>query len=218
MNTIRHLLKGRSRGVLGHEQAMKAAVLVPLVEVDGHWSVVFEKRAQTLSRQAGEICFPGGRVDVTDPDEQYTAIRETREELGVLETEIELIGELDIFMPSEKLTIFPYVGVLSTRNFHPNMAEVAEVFTVSLSTLLAYHPHKYEIWLEPKPAPDYPYHLIPQGRNYPFRKEYHQQWFYEMEHHVIWGMTARLLTHFLDLVRQSAHPNPEHESMEVKHV
>ncbi len=196
-------LSTRNRGILGHEHSVKTAVLVPLLHDGDDWFVLFEKRASTLRRQAGDICFPGGHVDETDPDEKYTALRETSEELGISLDEIEFIGSLDIFVASSKLLVFPYVGVILTGQLVPNPAEVEEIFKIELPALLAHQPQVYDIPLVPTPPPDFPFHLIQHGKNYSFRQETRRQWFFEIEGRVIWGLTARILAHFLDVVRQT---------------
>jgi peroxisomal coenzyme A diphosphatase NUDT7 len=203
---LRQYLNVRNRSILGHENCTKTAVMIPLVQEGNDWSILFEKRAMTLRRQAGEICFPGGHVESNDPDEQYTALRETSEELGVPESQIEILGPLDIFVPSSALMVSPYVGIVSKEQICPNPSEVEQVFTVNLSTLLTYHPKVYDILLVASPPPDFPYHLIPQGKNYPFREERRKQWFYEVDGWVIWGLTARILTHFLDVLRSAPYP------------
>jgi peroxisomal coenzyme A diphosphatase NUDT7 len=200
---FRQYLNARTRNVMGHENCIKTAVMVPLVRAGNDWSILFEKRAATLRRQAGEICFPGGHVESNDPDEQYTALRETSEELGVPESQIEILGPLDIFVASPILMVSPYVGVVPMEKLQPNPAEVEQVFTINLSTLLAHHPKVYEVLLVAEPPADYPYHLIPHGKQYPFRQERRKQWFYEIDGWVIWGMTAHILTHFLDVVRSA---------------
>ncbi len=203
MHHLQQILASRTRGIMGQENAVKTAVLIPLLQQKNGWSILFEKRAKTLRRQAGEICFPGGHVEKTDPDEQYTALRETSEELGILANEIEIVGPLDIFVSLTGLMIYPYVGIIHSEKLEPNSAEVDELFTITLSELLAYHPSVYDILLAAVPPADFPYHLIPQGKNYPFRQEHRQQWFFELDGRIIWGLTARILVHFLEIFRKA---------------
>jgi coenzyme A diphosphatase NUDT7 len=73
---------GRKAKILGHENTIKSAVLLPLFFDSGECYVLFEKRARTMKRQPGEICFPGGTREPSDDDSEYTAIRESSEELG----------------------------------------------------------------------------------------------------------------------------------------
>ena len=71
-----------------------SAVLIPLVQIDGEWSIVFEVRSQELTWQPGEICLPGGKVEKTDTNSAMTAIRETTEELGIPYSDVQLLGSL----------------------------------------------------------------------------------------------------------------------------
>jgi peroxisomal coenzyme A diphosphatase NUDT7 len=199
LDAFRH----RHRSLLGEEQYVKTAVLVPLVQAaDGEWAVLFERRALTLRRQAGEVCFPGGHCDPADVSERRTAIRETCEELGVPESQIEYIGELDVLMTWSRLMVYPFVGIIRhPEDIQPNPSEVAEAFTVPLAVLLATKPQVHVVTLQPQPSGDFPYHLVPGGQEYAWREAKVSQMFYELDGQVIWGMTARILSHFLDLVR-----------------
>ena len=63
-------LAGRQPEILGHEQLLKYAVLLPLIEVHNETHILFEVRSMSLRRQPGEICFPGGKVDPEDLDQR----------------------------------------------------------------------------------------------------------------------------------------------------
>ena len=74
-----------------------AAVVIPLIQKDGEYHILYEQRAMELAHQPGEICFPGGRVEVGE-DPKQAAIRETTEELLVDADQIELLAALDAQM------------------------------------------------------------------------------------------------------------------------
>jgi 8-oxo-dGTP pyrophosphatase MutT (NUDIX family) len=191
-------LKNRQRDILGHEQATQSAVLIPLLKKAGEWHVLFEVRAEHLNRQPGEICFPGGRVDETDRNDKETAIRETCEELQLPKKHIQLIGPLDILVSSEYFFVYPHVGVINEQaNISPNPGEVDEVFTVPLSWLKQNDPLLYYLELEVKRDQEFPFHLIPNGKDYDWRKHRKPEYFYLYHDRVIWGLTARILKHFL---------------------
>lgn len=195
-------LKNRKANILGHEHALKTAVLVPLVEVEGKTCLLFEKRSRTLQHQPGEICFPGGRKDPTDGQSQTTAIRETCEELGLTPGDIEMLGELDTLVTPSSLIMRSFaarIKDISLIQFNP--AEVEKVFWIPLDYLLEYRPLEFELILKPEFPDDFPLHLIPQGVNYPFRINRVQQYFYIWQEEVIWGLTARMLHHFLELLK-----------------
>ena len=77
---------------IGEETAMRFAVLIPLVQVNGEWHVLFELRSLTMRKQPGDISFPGGRNDPSDATPVDAAIRETHEELGVNPSNIKNLG------------------------------------------------------------------------------------------------------------------------------
>ena len=74
-----------------------AAVPVPIFEKDGSLHVLLTKRSDMVEHHRGEISFPGGKVDLTDPDLKHCALRETSEEVGISPDEVRLIAELDDF-------------------------------------------------------------------------------------------------------------------------
>ncbi|QDX94468.1 CoA pyrophosphatase [Brevibacillus laterosporus] len=197
----------RQRGILGQEESRRTAVLVPLIRNErGEWSVLFEKRASTLRSQAGEICFPGGHVDPIDHNEWEAARRETSEELAIDPSKIIYAGDLDILVLSSSLLVYPYVGFVHTEitDLTPNPDEVEEVFVVSLQTLLDTIPDRFDIDLRFEPGEDFPYHLIANGRDYKWRHGKLPEYFYEVDGRIIWGLTARILMHFLQFFRKQS--------------
>ncbi|HQV29137.1 MAG TPA: CoA pyrophosphatase [Thermoflexales bacterium] len=112
-------------------------VLVLLYPVDGVAHVVLTRRTETLGKHRGQISFPGGRMDAGDHDLIATALRETREELGIEVSEANVLGTLTpLYIPPSNYLIHPAVAALPGRpRFAPNPAEVAEVIEVALETL-----------------------------------------------------------------------------------
>lgn len=195
-------LRNRRANILGHEQSLKTAVLLPLVEWDGKICVLFEKRSLNLKHQPGEICFPGGMKDPDDPQALDTAIRETCEELGITPDNIEVIGELDTLITPSSLIMRSFVAWIKDSSLiQINPDEVDKVFMIPLDFLLEYQPKKHDLIFKPDFSNDFPVQLIPRGENYPFRLNRMQQFFYIWEGEVIWGLTARILTHFIDLLK-----------------
>ncbi|WP_245631916.1 NUDIX hydrolase [Alicyclobacillus ferrooxydans] len=203
VQAIRQTLAARKQGLLGYIDARKTAVLVTLQpNAHGELEVLFEHRAKTLRRQPGEISFPGGHIEPSDNSEADAAIREASEELGVSVSDIELVGALDVLPAGSSLLVYPFVGLIRQGvRLNPNPDEVAEVFSLSCNRLLMFDPDVYDIPLKPEFPEDFPYHLIPNGRNYKWRTAVQRQYFFQMDGWVIWGLTARILKHFLDLQR-----------------
>ncbi|MBB6444217.1 NUDIX hydrolase [Bacillus benzoevorans] len=195
-------LKDRKPSILGHEKLPKYAVLLPLVTIENETHVLFEVRAMSLRRQPGEICFPGGRMDKSDVDERQCAIRETTEELGIAEAEIEDIIPLDILHSPNGNLVYPFAGEISIfEQIKPNTSEVGEIFTVPLSFLLETKPEIHRVHLVVQPEEGFPYDLISGGENYQWQRRNVEQYFYQYNGKVIWGLTARILSHFIELLR-----------------
>ncbi len=195
-------LQGRRRQIMGHRQAAQSAVLLPLVEVEGELSILFEKRAPHLFRQPGEICFPGGGVEEDDNSAAMTAVRETCEELGLETDDIEVIAPLDVVITPFSAIIYPYLGYIKdSQRIRINPDEVETIFYVPVDYLLHNKPLRKNLAFKMAPPDDFPYDLIPNGRQYPFRQANYPQHFYIWQEHVIWGLTALIVTHFLSLIQ-----------------
>lgn len=205
LNTLRLKAKVQQHTthILDSHKYIHSAVLLPLIQQeDGRYSLLFEVRSRHLKTQPGEICFPGGHIQPEDDSEEEAALRETCEELGVSPGSLELWGSLDILITPFMQIIYPFVGLLKEpQNIKPNPEEVEEIFTVPLELLLNLSPEYHEITIEAQPPEDFPFHKIPHGRNYRWRKARWPELFYEFEGRIVWGLTARILHHFLNIIR-----------------
>ena len=188
--------------VLGSRDFAKFAILLPLIEKDGEVHVLFEKRAETLRKQPGEVCFPGGRIDPGDKSPKSAALRETDEELGISEDEISAVFPLDYMVSPFGMIIYAFAGFIDpAAKFEPNPAEVGELFSVPLSFFLNNPPRVYQITFDVQPEESFPYDLIVGGRDYSWRARNMEEYFYLYEDKVIWGLTARVLSHFIDVIK-----------------
>ncbi|TLS38172.1 NUDIX hydrolase [Pseudalkalibacillus caeni] len=201
LDKISKVVKNREAKILGSEKFFKSAVFLPLIEKNGEVHVLFEVRAKHMRRQPGEICFPGGKVDLADKDEQSAAIRETCEELGVTKDQIKPLASLDYVVTSFRSMIYPFVGVIEAdAQLSLNQAEVHEVFTVPLQFFIEKPPDCHTIELHIKPEETFPFHLIPNGEDYKWSRGSFDEYFYHYENYVIWGLTARILHHFVEVI------------------
>jgi 8-oxo-dGTP pyrophosphatase MutT (NUDIX family) len=159
----------------------RAAVLIPLFFKRGEAHMLFTRRTDKVEHHKNQIAFPGGRHDAIDIDLSETAIRETWEEMGIDRKDIRLLGRADDFLTNSNFMVTPYVGYIPYPYlYNVNHDEIAEVFEISLQTLL--DPQIFEI----KP-------LIKDG----FRWKTH---YYHCDGVVIWGVTGFLLSNFLSIV------------------
>ena len=113
-----------------------ASVLVPVILRDDP-TVLFTVRASHLRNGAGQISFPGGRAEATDPSPEHTALRETFEEIGLPAGQVEVIGRLGHYVSRNGHGITPVVGLVQPPlTLRQNPEEVAEIFEVPLTFLL----------------------------------------------------------------------------------
>ena len=197
LKRIKEKLKKPKPLFMGEESAVRSAVLIPLVEKDGEWHVLFEVRAQNMRKQPGDCSFPGGRIDDGETPRD-AVIRETCEELGVKRTAIEIMDDLSPYVMSPNFIVYPFVGVLhDIRSLHPNADEVEEIFTVPLSWLMTHEPELHTISLQPIMKEDFPFDKIQNGKNYKWRAGVVEEYFFEYNNYVIWGLTARVLNYFI---------------------
>ena len=195
---IKHTLRDHEMENISEARVVQAAVLVPLVERDGVPHILFEERNSTIP-QGGEICFPGGHVEDGEAPED-AALRETSEELLVDPRQIELVAPLHCLRANGAREIRSFLGVLRDYAGTWEADEVARTFLLPVEWLRQRPPEIYEGRIVNALGDDFPYELIPGGRDYPFASGVHRFYFYRTEYGVIWGLTAQLLYHFLKLL------------------
>lgn len=114
-----------------------AAVLVPLINRPGGPTVLLTQRTAHLNDHAGQISFPGGRVDETDADRIATALREAEEETGLPRRQVHVIGILPDYDIPTGFRVTPVVGWIEPPvRLEPDPFEVAELFEVPLAHFL----------------------------------------------------------------------------------
>ncbi|PLT35687.1 CoA pyrophosphatase [Bacillus sp. V5-8f] len=202
IDTVVSKIKGHTPTILGSESFSKYAVLLPLIRKEDGIHIIFEVRSLTLRRQPGEICFPGGKIDPQDKHEKGAAIRETIEELGIDRDDISNVYPIDYMISPFGMIIYPYVGFINTpESIKTNPAEVGEIFTVPLSFFLENDPKVHHINFRAEPEENFPFDLIAGGENYNWQTRKMEEYFYLYEDRVIWGLTARILAHFVEILK-----------------
>lgn len=175
------------------------AVLVPLVDVGGELNVMFEVRSMSIKRQPGEISFPGGQIEAGETPLK-AALRETEEETGIDASSIRVLGGLDYVSRRDESLIYPYLGYIESvdaKNIHYSEDEVAEIFFVPLSFFMENEPVTSYVDYRPSLAPDFPVHLLPGGKGYSWGAMHYPVYFYTYGKYIIWGLTAKILYHFV---------------------
>lgn len=152
----------------------EAAVLVPLVHRAGGVQVLFTQRTPHLDNHAGQISFPGGRVESGDANREHTALRETEEEIGLPRSAVALLGRLSVYENLSGFRITPVVGWIEPPlALTPDPFEVEAVFEAPLEHFLD--------------AARY------QRREFHFRGRHRHYMAIPYEGRYIWGATAGML-------------------------
>ncbi|MBT8561121.1 CoA pyrophosphatase [Polynucleobacter paneuropaeus] len=160
----------------------QAAVLIPLLLKEGGLSVLLTQRTQHLHDHAGQISFPGGRMDPEDLTPENTALRESQEEIGLNPANVEIIGHLPQYLTVSGYSVTPVIGLVQAQaEYLHDEFEVADVFEVPLSFLMNPANHQVRIWQSA------------QGMRRFYAMPY--------ENRFIWGATAGMLRNLYHLLK-----------------
>lgn len=177
----RERLGQRDRRVVPPGPLVRAAVLVPIID-RGAPSLLFAKRTERVGHHKGQISFPGGVVRADDPSVLDAALRECDEEIGLPPRAVETLGTLDdTETVATQFVITPFVGLIrEPPAWRPDGEEIEKVIEVPLAALLEDGSFRVETW----------------ERAGGTRAVY----FFDYQGETIWGATARILKHYLELV------------------
>jgi 8-oxo-dGTP pyrophosphatase MutT (NUDIX family) len=181
----------RHQPVLRPEFGAAAAVLVPLLPRPEGLHVLFTERSKELRAHAGQISFPGGRVDPADPDVRAAALREAREEVGLDAEHVELLGILDdcpTFVTGFVIT--PVVGLIDPLAFtaagrypwNPSPAEIAALHELPLADFR--DPRNLRIEMREREGVQF------------------ELFWYTVQGQTVWGATARILHQLIELAQE----------------
>ena len=160
----------------------EAAVLIPLVVEKGasEPELIFTRRASHMSKHSGEVAFPGGKRDATDPDLLWTALRESREEINLDPADVRVIGRLRSVISRFGLEVTPFVGIIpADTQLVANTEELDRIFTVPVSFFLNKNNLRFDHWKRPEKTWKMPA--------------------YSYDEYLIWGLTAIMLVDFLNV-------------------
>jgi 8-oxo-dGTP pyrophosphatase MutT (NUDIX family) len=181
----------RHQPVLRPEFGAAAAVLVPLLPRPEGLHVLFTERSKELRAHAGQISFPGGRVELTDAGAPAAALREAQEEVGLDNEDVEILGMLDdcpTFVTGFVIT--PVVGLVNPLAFtsagrypwNPSPAEIGALHELPLADFL--DPRNLRIEMRER-----------EGRMF-------ELYWYTVQGQVVWGATARILSQLIQLAQE----------------
>ena len=193
--------------ILGKEKYLNSAVLIPLIEMEEKYHLLFEKRANNI-RQGGEVSFPGGEFDPKkDQTLRHTALRETSEELGIPTEKVKVIGKMGTLVAPMGVTVDPFVGFLAISDLNElkiDKNEVDKIFSVPVEHFLKQKPDEYTVKLEVHPS-----YIDEKGKEVellpvqklglplryakPWKNGSHRVLVYNSTEEVIWGITAEIV-------------------------
>ena len=180
------------------------SVLVPLVDLPDGPALLYEVRSSRMRRHAGEICFPGGKLEGGESALQC-ALRETWEELHIPSQEIRIIGPLDFLYLRSDALMYPFLSQISPAGLAALRccpAEVKDTLLIPLEELISHPPKFYRYRLEPMVGDDFPYEKIGITPPYPWQKGRMEVPVYEDLPYPLWGLTARITYWFLQKAEQ----------------
>ncbi|MEM9724090.1 MAG: CoA pyrophosphatase [Pseudomonadota bacterium] len=158
-----------------------AAVLCALAPRPHGYNVILTRRADHLKAHAGQVAFPGGKIDPADPSPMAAALREAEEEIGLPREQVEMLGPFDRYETVSSFLVTPFIGIAHPA-FQPiaDDGEVAEVFETPLDFLM-----------DPANC---------QRRSATWKGEERHFYVYEWRGKNIWGATAGMLKALSDRV------------------
>ena len=170
---------------LNDRPLVAAAVLVPIVHGPAP-GVLLTKRTSHLKAHAGQVAFPGGRIEPGDLSIEAAALREAQEEIGLPPGQVELAGRLPDYVTGTGYRISPVLALLPDGlALAANPDEVEAIFILPLRVLL-----------DPN---------APERRRMEFRGRMREFWVWPHEEHYIWGATASILVHLAGILHAQEH-------------
>jgi len=161
-----------------------ASIIIPIVKTDDEYNIIMTKRTKHLKNHSGEISFPGGSKDPEDPDLITTALRELREEIGIEEKHVKVLGSLQDEFSVSYFTVKPFVAFI--ENFEPlslklDPYEVEKVLIIPIKFFMDTRYQWKELWL----------------RN----EEKHINFFFNYNGYIIWGLSGRIIKIFTNAIK-----------------
>ena len=170
---------------LNRKNARLGGVMILLYNKEGSLYLPLTQRHNYGGTHGGQVSFPGGKWEEGDPSIQYTALRETNEEIGIDHKKIKVLGKLtDLYIPPSNFRVSPFVGYIhDTPNFNIDPFEVESLIETPLSLLIKDSTIKRR--------------NITVSGNYNLNVP-----FFDIENRVVWGATAMMLAEFVAIARE----------------
>lgn len=178
---VRETLSGIKKKAIYDATLTPSAVLLIFYKKGQEYHILFTQRTFKVEHHKGQISFPGGVYQDEDKILEVTALRESHEEIGVKQEDVEILGELDDHATPSLFLISPFVATIPyPYEFRLNPEEIEKIIEVPISSLLNKEIFRKEYWYRQE-------ELVPM-------------YFYKYGRETIWGATAKILTQFLTLI------------------
>ena len=163
----------------------EAAVLIPFLRIEDSWHILYIRRAQFEGdRHSGQVAFAGGKRDKSDINLEFTALREAKEEVGLLPEDVTLLGRLNHHHTISEFRVTPYVGIIPwPYSLILDEVEVARAFTMPLSWLA--DKSNYRIENRQHPESNRPWPII---------------YYDHYDGELLWGATARITLSLIEVL------------------
>jgi len=187
IDKLRQALASRQKLEISGMGLTEAAVLIPIFCKDGEYHILFEQRSEQVPTHKGQISFPGGGRTKDDATLQDTALRESREEIGLSSKDAEILGELDDTPTTTSgFNISPFVALIPyPYDFKLSPYEIKEIFSVPVKALI----HKTK----------------KRKEQYTFGNQVFVGYSYEYQGRHIWGATAKIVRQLLEIWESACH-------------
>lgn len=174
----------RAQG-LGRSPTKSSVLLLLYPGEDGNPYMAFIRRPLYDGAHSGQIAFPGGRFEASDSSLRHTALRESREEVGVDPGQVEVVAELSpLYIPPSNYIVSPFVGLADQRpHFVPDKKEVDSILELPLSAFM----HRENRMMKPI--------MLSTGQRL-------ETPCYAIDGHIIWGATAMIMAEFLEVTKR----------------
>jgi 8-oxo-dGTP pyrophosphatase MutT (NUDIX family) len=197
-----------SPGILGKEDFFNAVILLLLIEKEGEYHFVFQKRHPDIP-QGGEICFPGGGFNPKrDRDLKAAVLRETHEEMGIPPEKIRIRGRMGTMVTLMGMAVDGFVGICRCKmeEMIPCSREVDSIFSIPVSYFQKNPPRRFPVWMEFRPGGNAKENEavramkelgIPEKYLKPWGGRSYDVLIYPSEFGPVWGITARFVHDFV---------------------
>ena len=159
-----------------------AAVLFPLIEKNKKVNVILTTRSKDVASHPGQVCFPGGKLDKKDKNIIDCAKREAFEEVGIKNSQIKILGQIDQCITGTNYKVTPIIALINS-NYIPSIqeSEVADLFEVP-----------FEFFLDKNNL---------KRKNAEYKGRHYSYYQYDWKNKKIWGSTARMIVNFCEIMK-----------------